>query len=186
MSRPPASQGYRTEGTAHARGSLRFFRGALAAALIAAAACSPRAPGFAPTFESPEALAAAVLDGVERRDAGRLRELALSEHEFRKWVWPHLPAGRPEVNMPFDYFWKDLSRKSDASLASTLAEFGGQRLTLRRVEFGGATSDFGPFRVSREPMLTVTDAQGIERRIQVCGSMIEAGGRWKLFSHVVD
>ncbi len=127
-----------------------------------------------------------MLDGVERRDAGRLRSLALGEHEFRKWVWPHLPAGRPEVNMPFDYFWKDLSRKSDASLASTLAEFGGQRLTLRRVEFGGATSDYGPFRVSREARLTVADGQGLERRIQVCGSMIEAGGRWKLFSHVVD
>ncbi|MFO7694429.1 MAG: hypothetical protein R6V57_15190 [Vicinamibacterales bacterium] len=173
------------------RGSRRFCPGAITAiaavALVVASACAgPRAPGFAATFESPEALAAAVLEGVERRDAVRLRELALSEHEFRKWVWPRLPAGRPEVNMPFDYFWKDLSLKSEASLASTVAEFGGRRLTLRRIEFGGETSDYGPFKVSREARLTVADSQGLERRIQVCGSMIEAGGRWKVFSYVVD
>lgn len=154
---------------------------------LASGGCSGRGqPAFARTFDSAEAVAAAVLDGLARRDAARLAELPLDEHEFRKWVWPELPAGRPEVGMPFDYFWKDFSFKSRTSLASTLSEFGGQRFVLKRIDFGGETTHYGAFSVSRDARLTVVDDQGRERSIRVFGSVLHTGGRYKLFSYVVD
>lgn len=158
----------------------------MALALASGGCSGPGQPVFAQTFESAEAVAAAVLDGLARRDGARLAELPLDEREFRKWVWPKLPAGRPEVNMPFDYFWKDFSFKSRASLASTLNEFGGQRFVLERIHFDGETTDYGTFSVSRDVRLTVVDDQGRERSIRVFGSILQTGGRYKLFSYVVD
>jgi hypothetical protein len=40
--------------------------------------------------------------------------------------------------------------------------------------------------VQRESELTVKDPSGTERQIRVFGSMIEKGGRYKVFSYVVD
>src|SRR5687767_9252327 len=76
--------------------------------LLILAGCSQPAPPLSHTFDSPEALASAVVAGLARRDAAALSSLVLSEQEFRAHVWPVLPASRPERNLPFDYVWKDL------------------------------------------------------------------------------
>ncbi len=65
-----------------------------------AARCSPSKPSFAHSQSSSSALASAVLDAIERNDATMLRDLALSEQEFRDHVWPDLPAAQPERNLP--------------------------------------------------------------------------------------
>lgn len=175
------------KGPARTGRSLFFVAPALILLSVLAGACGGDRPQeFSHSFDSPEALAEAVLDALARRDELRLAELPLGEHEFRKWVWPRLPAGRPEVNMPFDYFWSDFAFKSRSALASTLNEFGGQRLTLRRIEFHGETTDYGPFSVSRDSELTVADADGHERTIRVFGSVLKSGRRYTLFSYVVD
>jgi hypothetical protein len=174
-------------GPARSGGSFFLLLVLCAAAATGGGACrSSQPPEFAHTFASPDALATSVLDALAGKDSARLAELPLGEHEFRKWVWPNIPAGRPDVNMPFDYFWKDLSFKSRASLAASLSEFGGQRFTLRRIEFTGETTDYGSFSVSRDSELTVVDAGGRERKIRVFGSVLKAGDRYKLFSYVVD
>ncbi|MEW5980916.1 MAG: hypothetical protein AB1806_00940 [Acidobacteriota bacterium] len=177
----------RPKGAARWGGPLRRLLALAAVACLAAAACGGSGrPEFSHTFQSADALAAEVLDALARKDAPHLQALALGEHEFRKWVWPRLPVSRPGVNVSFDYFWKDFAFKSRASLASTLHEFGGERFVLQRVEFLGETTDYGTFSVSRDAQLTVTDALGRQRTICVFGSVVQTGGRHKLFSYVVD
>src|SRR5687768_8608241 len=102
------------------------------AAVIATAACSaPAEPTRNPTplvntFESPEALAQAVLTALEHKDLNALRALPLSEAEYRDHVWPELPVSRPERNVPFDYSWGQMKQRSDGSLQQTFARYSGK------------------------------------------------------------
>src|SRR5687767_6532065 len=146
-------------------------------------ACGP--PPLANTHRSPEDLGRAVLDALARRDETALGALALNEQEFRAYVWPSLPAARPERNLPFSYVWGDLRQKSNLSLARTLDRYGGRPQTLRHVTFAG-TTPYGHCTVHRDASVAVDDASGVAQTIRACGSFLEKDGVWKVFSYVVD
>lgn len=152
--------------------------------VVLSAACNS-APPLQNTRPSPDAVAAAVLDALARKDEAALEALALNDAEFRAHVWPELPASRPERNLPYSYVWGDLHQKSRAGLSQTLARHGGVRYELRGVTFGGETK-YPSYVVHRGATMRVRDASGAEQDIRVSGSMIEKDGAWKVFSYVVD
>lgn len=160
-----------------------WMRASLVALAATAGACGPSLQNG---YDSPETLAAAVLDALAARDEAALRRMALDEGEFREQVWPELPASRPERKMPFSYVWTDLQTKSDLGRASVLAEHGGRRYDLRKVRFAGETSRYDSFLVHRESIVDVRDQDGRDHALQLFGSMIQKGGRFKVFSYVVD
>src|SRR5688572_29071865 len=162
------------------------------AAVIAAAACSqpaeptrPAAP-LSRAFESPEALAQAVLTRLAQRDLAGLRALPLSEAEFRDHVWPELPTSRPERNVPFDYAWGQMKQHSDGSMQQTMARYAGKRLTLIRTRFTGETTQYQSFAVMRESEIIASDETGRVLVLRLYGSALVKDGRYKLFSYVVD
>jgi hypothetical protein len=154
--------------------------------LLLLSGCQPRPAPVGGTLPSPEALAAAVLEAYAARDDARLRDLALTEAEFRARIWPELPASRPERNLTADYVWKDLAQKSEASRRSLVARLGGRRFVLRAVDFAGETTDYKTFSVSRTTELVVVDEDGAEQRLRVFGALLRVDGRAKVFSYVVD
>lgn len=131
------------------------------------------------------AVARDVLAAFAAGDRPALEALTLSEQEFRDHVWPDLPAARPERRLPFAYVWGDLKQKSDAGLGASLARLRGRRFTLVDVRVGGETR-YGRSRVHRESVLVVRNGDGGTEELDVFGSLIEQGGRWKVFSYVVD
>lgn len=145
-------------------------------------------PPLAATFESPEALAIAVLDGFARRDAGALRRLALTEDEFRAHIWPELPVSRPERNMPFDYVWQDLQAKSRGYLAGNLRRPLPAAPRLARVVFDGHATEHPTFTILRDSRLVIVDTNGSESSLRLFGSVVRLrnDGRYKLFSFVTD
>lgn len=155
-------------------------------ALLGTAACSsaPRPP-LANAQTSPDALARAVLDSLAAGDRTRLEALALNEQEFAHHVWPHLPAARPERNLPLSYVWGDLHQKSLVQLADSMKRYAGRTYTLDRVTFSGETR-YPQAVVHRAARLHVRNASGEDDVLRVCGSMIDVGGSWKVFSYVVD
>jgi hypothetical protein len=161
----------------------RTFLGCGLACLAVASCGGP--PPLAHSHSSPDALAAALLDGLARRDRSALEGLALDEAEFRAHVWPELPAARPERNLPFSYVWGELNQKSRLALGETLRAHGGPRRTLRRARFS-RTTPYESYVVHHDATMVVDDADGRPQEIRVCGSMIEKGGAWKVFSYVVD
>lgn len=167
---------------------VRFLLQAALAALAAATACavSGSHPALRGGFPTAEAAAEAVLEGLRQRDTARLAALAIDEQEFRALVWPHLPAGRPDVGMPVEYVWTDTWTKSQAHLGRTLAEYGGTRLALEALAFRGPVSDYGAFRVHRETWLTLRDASGVRHERQLFGSMIASTDGWKIYSYITD
>jgi hypothetical protein len=163
---------------------------------MAAAGCDP-APAkseaanlpvpFSKTFESPEALARAVLDAFAREDVETLKSLPLTKEEFRLHVWPKLPASRPERGLPFDYGWGDLHQKSIASIAGNFARYKGRKLELLSIRFKDGKTDYGTFVVHRESEMRVKDREsGIEFNLSLFGSVMEYRGRYKIFSYVTD
>ncbi|MGE0816346.1 MAG: hypothetical protein AB7O28_26255 [Vicinamibacterales bacterium] len=151
-------------------------------ALAAACAGDPR---LEPAFDGPEPLLRAVLDRLAARDRQALDGLALDEEEFRRLVWPSLPAARPERNLPFSYVWGDLHQKSDASLRQVLARHGGRRYRLQRVRFEGGASVYAAVTVHRGAVVDVEADGGGSATVRICGSLVEQAGRWKVFSYVV-
>jgi hypothetical protein len=172
------------------RGLRMLMLAAAPAVLIVAAAvvagCG-QPPVLEQTFESPEAVARAVLRGLDARDANALKALAVTEHEFRKMVWPKLPAARPGRNIPWDYVWNDLHGKSTMQLQARVNQW--ERPVdgaVTRVEFTGETTDYETFRVRRQSVVVLRTAAGGESRLRLFGSIIEESGRYKVFSYVVD
>ncbi len=148
--------------------------------------CSQNAPLLSNTYPSAEALATAVLQSMQQRDVGSLRNMALTEEEFREHVWPELPAARPERNLPFSYVWGDLHQKSEAFLAQTVQEHGGRRYTLVSVRFAGETTRYPSYVVHRETLLRARDEAGRDVDLQLFGSSLVKDGNWKVFSYVTD
>ena len=152
--------------------------------LLTLSGCA-RVPPLANTDPSADSLAAEVLRALAAKDRELLEAVALSEPEFRHHVWQHLPAARPERNVPLSYVWGDLHQKSEGMLTQGLARHGGRNYELVTVTFTGKT-DYGPYRVHREATFAVRDAVGDTSALRVIGSMIEQDGAWKVFSYVVD
>jgi hypothetical protein len=154
--------------------------------VLGAPACRVAPPPLTATYDSPEALARAVIDRLAERDAAGLRGMALTRDEFQAHVWPYLPASRPETNMPMGFVWDRLEQNSDLHLAQTVARRGGTRYHLVSVVFRGSTTRYGPLTVTRESELTVRTPDGTVETIRVFGSVLSDGRRHKLFSFVVE
>lgn len=142
-------------------------------------------PPLAASAASPRQLAEQVLVAIAANDRSALERLALSEAEFRDHVWPHLPAARPERNLPFGYVWSDLRQKSAAGLGVTLTRHRDRAYELLDVRFDGGRTPYTDVVVHRGAVFDVRGPDGQEE-IRVCGSFLEKGGRWKVFSYVVD
>lgn len=163
----------------------------VAAVLVTAACSAPAEPTRLPapltnTFDSPDALARAVLSALERKDLDALRTLPLSEVEYRDHVWPELPVSRPERNVPFDYSWRQLQQRSDLSLRQTFARYAGRRLELLETRFTGETTPYASFSVLRDSEVIARDETGRDLILRLYGSAMVTGRRYKLFSYVVD
>jgi len=156
----------------------------LLASVLILGCTGPRIP-LANSHESPEALARAVLQALQVRDAEALLGLALNRQEFTEHVWPELPAARPERNLSASFVWGSLNQKSNLSLRNTLAAHGGRRYEFIAVRFLGETTQYQTYLVHRETELTVKDPEG-EEQIRIIGSMLEKDKRFKVFSYVVD
>ena len=157
--------------------------------IAVALACASIACGAAAVEHgeaSPEALAREVLRAVDAHDVERLRQLAVTEQEFREIVWPDLPASEPRTNLTADYVWKDLHFKSEVGLRETLGAFSGRDLDLVKLSFHGETSQYGHFLVHRDARVLVRHEDATEERVKLFGSVLEQDGRFKVFSYVTD
>jgi len=157
------------------------------ALMVIGAGCArpPAAIPLEPAYTSKDAVVEAFLAGLKARDRAAVARLALTETEFRKHVWPALPASDPAVGMPLEYLWKDMAQKNEGFASQLMAEHGGRDYRLVVVTFSGVTTDYGAFKVHRKTTLDLTGPGG-PITLRLFGSMIESGGRWKIYSFVVD
>lgn len=138
-----------------------------------------------PSYESKDAAVTAFLRALTARDRDTLAAQAVSESEFLKHIWPALPASKPDVGMPADRAWADQAQRNANFLSQTLGEHGGRRYELVAASFDGSPTTYGGFTIHPKTTLDIRDERGV-REVRLFGSMIESGGRWKVYSFVVD
>jgi hypothetical protein len=155
--------------------------------LLLTGGCGRSAPPvpFALSYATKDAAVEAFLAALRARDRDTLAAQVLTETEFLKYVWPQLPASRPDVGMPAERAWADQAQKNDLFLTQTLAEHGGRRCTLLAVSFEGAATAYESFTIHPGTRLDIREGSEA-REVRLFGSMIESGGRWKIYSFVVD
>lgn len=142
---------------------------------------------FANTFSSVKELSEKVVDLVEKQDQAGLETLRVNEEEFKRYIWPEMPAsgGSSECGQVCDYAWKDLNQKSDWHLKQTLVRFGGKKFSLGEVMFDGETTEYRTFKIHRYPVFLLREEQAEEKKIRLMGSVIEKDDQFKLLSYVI-
>lgn len=140
--------------------------------------------GFVNARSSIDELCREVLGKVAQNDRASLEALALTEDEAKRFVWPYDEHSRPEVNMPFDFWWGDLHKRSSFRLTQSLQKFGGKKFELISVRFAKESMKYNDAIVQRDTHLTVRDEEGREWDVEMFGSIIELKGQYKIFSYI--
>jgi hypothetical protein len=142
--------------------------------------------GLTNARRSIEELCNEILERIAKNDIKSLEAMALTEDEFKRYYWPLSEWSRPEVRMPFEYYWGDLRQKSNNSLRRMLASLGGKKFEFVHAYFGKETMEFTDAKVNiyRDSHLIVDNEQGEEQEIEVFGSIIEVNGQYKIFSYI--
>lgn len=125
-----------------------------------------------------------VLKNVALKDRKALEALALTEDEIKRYVWPYDKHSRPEVNMPFEYWWGDLHKRSSFRLTQTLQKFGGKKFALISIRFAEEPMQYNEGIVHRDTRLSVRDEEGQEWEVEMFGSVFELNGQYKVFSYI--
>lgn len=167
--------------------------------LLVAALVVAREPQTRRTSAEPVASlrgGAASLDGLvdsflralATKDIVALRQLAVTEDEYKRFVIPNnIEPGQPQQGTRpdvADYFWQSLNGKSLIYLGDLVDRLGGQPLTLVRQTHSGE-HDYAGFKSFRRLRLEMKDAAGNDLEIAT-GSAITADGRFKFVSFIRD
>jgi hypothetical protein len=160
---------------------LRGVVAAIIAGLVLQSGAAVRRP-LESAASSPEELTRRFLDAIAGNRPDEVRKLALSEEEFRKYVWPELPSAEPARNLTPEFVWNSLHIRSESNLRSTMASVGGRRLRLEEVRFTGGVTEYKTYRVHRASLLFLKDEVGKEQTVRLFGSVLELDGQFKIFS----
>jgi hypothetical protein len=138
---------------------------------------------FAPTFESPEELVNAFLLAALEKDADALQSLLVNEQEFSEWLWPEFPASDPALNIPLDFAWGNLAKKSNKGLRRVMRTLGGKPFTLRGIRHVEDDDVYPTFLVRQGTRVDITDGTGETGTITLLGSIVDLNGTFKFMSY---
>jgi hypothetical protein len=135
-----------------------------------------------------EDLLETLLENIVSEDLQSLETLAVTENEYKKYIWPEVPWSQPEMNMPFSYYWGDHYQKSSWALRRVLAKHGGKKYTLIRVYFAKGEREYSEVKLYRDTRLIVQDEKGNEKELDILGSILELKGKekFKVLSYIHD
>lgn len=134
---------------------------------------------------SPDLLAARVLDGLAAADVPALSALVVTKDEFCSLVFPELPSSKVP-NVTCDFVWDLADASSTAGLREVLSRHRGERYELVAVTFEKGSVKYPSFTVHKDPVVTIKDGSGQEKRLRLFGDVLEREGRFKLFGFMVD
>jgi hypothetical protein len=144
-------------------------------------------PAFSQPARTPSELMQQVFDALEHKDVQRLKALAISKPDFKKFIWPNLRRTVvAKLGITAQDFYSLTVKESDIGLGSTLKEFGGRKWLLVQIE--PLTAEHHRIRRTRftsysGPGVNLRDAEGNERTANVVGGIVELGGVFKVSTY---
>ena len=129
---------------------------------------------------SPEALAQAVLDGLEADDREALEALLVTQDEHLNLLWEHLPESN---HLRFEVARELNVRNSRDGMNRALNQHGGTEFELIRIEFTDDPEVYETFTLHRGTKLWVRRlSDGEEGNLPILDVVLELNGRWKLMN----
>ena len=151
---------------------------------VVASAESVRLKNGAPSVDK---LVDQFMQALKDRDKAKLRELRVTEDEYRGLILPgSVDEGKPRqhyTEQASSYFWSILDTKSIYSEANILSAWGGRSMKLKSVAYRGGTKKYADYTAYKQLALKVEDETGNEDELQI-GSIAEADGVYKFISYI--
>ena len=124
-----------------------------------------------------------VLEALYHKDIKGLEAIAISEEEYRNYIWPQSPVYNiKQWQEHYDFIWDQHYSRSRYSLSQMFSKYGGKKYTLVGVWFAEGTTDHKTYRAYRDCRLSVTNSEGKAEELNLFGSIIEMGGQFKIIS----
>jgi hypothetical protein len=136
---------------------------------------------LANTQDSLDALGLRFLEVLARGEREELATLVVQKEEFAECVYPTLPASQPGSNLSVDFIWDQSYLRNQGGLARTM-DYAGRKYEYVGLRIVDGTKDYGTFTIHRDGRIQVKDETGKELELNLFGSVIESGGRFKIYS----
>jgi hypothetical protein len=130
------------------------------------------------TYGSLDDLARATIKAVEDSNETALRELLVSENEFRNVIWINMDAGEVNgITVEKAYGWN--VRDAQKAVNRLLYDWGGKPYKLVKAEVLKETRRFERLSVLRGVVITVRDSKGELQQWNLLNVVVEMNGRYK-------
>jgi len=127
------------------------------------------------------------MQALKERDKAKLRELRVTEAEYRGLILPgSVDEGKPRQHYNDEassYFWSILDTKSIYTEANLLHAWGGRPLKLKSVAYRGGTKKYADYTAYKHLELKLEDETGTEDEMRI-GSIAEKDGVYKFISYI--
>jgi hypothetical protein len=157
----------------------------LAALVCGALACDRRREGFGEPARSVEDVAERAVSALSRGDRKALIGLLVRQAEYRRLVFPALPASAPEGNLDPDFAWENMQLRSLRDLGRAEREWqerGRPALRLVSVKAEGI-EQHGGLRIHGPLRVTIRAGDGPEEALRLLGGVVERDGQFKLLAY---
>jgi hypothetical protein len=139
----------------------------------------PPLPGSAASVDS---LGRGVVAGFVAGDTARLHGYTLSMEEYRDVVWPRLQMDTT-TGVTFAWSYHDNQLRGRRAYQRYLERMKGVPLRVGETRCTGEPRRFRGMTVTGGCRVAVTDSAGTTERMRLFGSVVEVGGRYKIFRY---
>lgn len=133
------------------------------------------------SFDTPEALAEAILDAIERQSLDLFEELRINRTEFERYFWPEFPQSRPITNVTAADAWLFHNGHCRDGVTEALDTLGGRRLMLQTIRYGEGVARYRNFNLYHGVVIEAATPEGELVEIEAAPLFAERNGRWKVY-----
>jgi hypothetical protein len=133
-------------------------------------------------LRSLDQLGRAICWALHHEDADTLLELAVTDQEFRDILWREFPQSRPATGLTWQDAWGPLAARLGSGCRGAVSDDGGRYLSFVRFERGDTVAAYRNFKLHNGLVLVATNDRGDEERFTWLRSVVERGGRFKIYS----
>jgi hypothetical protein len=130
------------------------------------------------SYSSANNLATAALKAIADSSSSELAALLVTKDIYRDVIWKTLPA--EEIgNMSVEMAWEWVARDSEKAIRRILLDYGGKKLTLKRVYEQHETKFYPAMRIIRGLRIVAEDPSGELIDLKLLNVVAEVDGLYK-------
>ncbi len=133
-------------------------------------------------YDSPEALARAVVTAAAAGDPDALGAFRVGEVEHEHLLWPYFDSSDPSLNIPHGFAYTNLDGGSRQGQRALVKQLAGGTWTVAELRFEKPEDAYPAFVLHQGTALVLTSGDGARVETDLLGSVVEHGGRYKLLS----